>query len=243
MRTNSADARMTLPSPPQTRSDAAAFTRLELLAVIGAVGLLLAVQLPLWANSREPGQKVACFNNLRRLGLAMLQFSAENGGRFPPRDLAGWPGRLAPRYTSTNYFVCPADPRGMTFGGPTPADQARRSYIYNGWNDYLAATGFPFGRGTNGPPEAAISEPAATILLGEKVSESGHFYFDYEIFGDQGELDQNRHFKVTSDRRSGGSNHAFADGSVRFLKYGEGFFPTNLWAVVPQWRTNFYFVP
>lgn len=35
---------------------------------------------------------------------------------------------------------------------------------------------------------------------------------------------------------SGGSNYAFADGSVRFLKYDAAFSPKNLWAVTDEFR-------
>jgi hypothetical protein len=43
--------------------------------------------------------------------------------------------------------------------------------------------------------------------------------------------------------KSGGSNHAFVDGSARYLKYGTSLFPQNLWCVTDWGRTNFNQVP
>ena len=40
--------------------------------------------------------------------------------------------------------------------------------------------------------------------------------------------------------RSGGSNYAFADGSVRFIKFGRVMNPINLWAVMPDVRAAGY---
>ena len=36
--------------------------------------------------------------------------------------------------------------------------------------------------------------------------------------------------------KSGGSHFSFADGSVRFLKYGGSVKPVNLWAITDEWR-------
>jgi prepilin-type processing-associated H-X9-DG protein len=49
------------------------------------------------------------------------------------------------------------------------------------------------------------------------------------------EVAQNRH-TGNEGARSGGSNFAFADGSVRFLKFGASVNPLNLWAVSDEWR-------
>ena len=60
------------------------------------------------------------------------------------------------------------------------------------------------------------------------------------VQGDTGndveEIEQNRHRAGGKTSTDGGSNFAFADGSVRFLKYGQAIRPVNLWAVVDEWR-------
>jgi prepilin-type processing-associated H-X9-DG protein len=42
--------------------------------------------------------------------------------------------------------------------------------------------------------------------------------------------------------RAGGSNFAFVDGGVRFLKYGRSTSPLNLWAVSDADRASYAFV-
>ena len=49
-------------------------------------------------------------------------------------------------------------------------------------------------------------------------------------------IDQNKHNSSGGRSKDGGSNFAFADGSVRLLKYGASLSPENLWAVTDQWR-------
>ena len=49
------------------------------------------------------------------------------------------------------------------------------------------------------------------------------------------EIDQAKHGGGSSDT-VGGSNYTFADGSVRFMKYGTTLSPENLWGVTYQFR-------
>ena len=39
--------------------------------------------------------------------------------------------------------------------------------------------------------------------------------------------------------KTGGSNHAYADGSARYIRYGRSLCPLNDWAVTEAGRTNF----
>ena len=94
------------------------------------------------------------------------------------------------------------------------------------------------GQGTNVPAmaESEIKEPTETIFFGEKVTSSGHYYMDYEMFDDLSQLEQSRHSSGLSNSRGGGSDYSFADGSARYLRFGRAFAPVNLWAVVPAVR-------
>ena len=42
--------------------------------------------------------------------------------------------------------------------------------------------------------------------------------------------------RTGTNKKVGGSNYTFVDGSVRLLKYGESVSPVNLWAVTDEWR-------
>ena len=214
-----------------------AFTRIELIATLSAIAALALMALPLLATTREGSERAGCFNNLRQLGVALLSYADDNSGTFPPRGVRPfWPERLRPYYKQIAILTCPSDgpsPQSVTSNPTNIADAAPRSYIFNGWNDYFAAHGLPLAQPF---PQSAIAEPAQTILFGEKLTDSGHFWFDYEQIDDFTALENGRHFRSGSSSGSGASNHTFADGSVRLLKWGTGFFPTNLWAVEPEVR-------
>lgn len=60
-------------------------TRIELLAVLASLALLVAVALPALANNRERSSRVLCLNNLRLTGQGIQLWQTEHGGRLPWR--------------------------------------------------------------------------------------------------------------------------------------------------------------
>ena len=238
-------------------------TLIEPLVVIAIIGILASMPLPTLGRAKESAYRIKCVNNLRQLGLALQYYADDHNGFFPPRrNAVRWPTLLYDGYKTTNLLVCPTDrltgsPATGGGSGNTP-DQAERSYFINGWNDYFhrslpAAEWNQYMAGThpNGSiRETAIRRPSDTIAFGEKKHDAMDYFMDMFEQGsgewagnDQDRAEHGRHSGRTPNARGGGSNFAFADHSVRYLRYGNSVNPLNLWAVADQDRQLYAFQP
>src|SRR5687767_14265506 len=71
-------------SPPRIGEDQAlAFTRIELLVVLGALALLTLLAVPVLANGKAGSQRAVCASNLARIGQALALWGAERGDLYP----------------------------------------------------------------------------------------------------------------------------------------------------------------
>ena len=227
--------------------------------VIAIIGILAAMLLPSLSKAKGQVTKISCVNNLRQLGLAIRMYLDENQDIFPPRAQSNtWPSRFHDGYKDIRLLVCPNDvAKPATWGGTDPAhwpvDAAPRSYIINGWNDYMQdslstadMSAYMGGTFPGGMKSANIPHPSETVVLGEKVSTSPHYYMDLleaepsgAVGNDLFQLDRSRHGGPGGKNSgAGGSNYSFADNSVRFIKYGAILGPLNLWAVTDIGRVK-----
>ena len=233
----------------QSRLRRRAFTLIELLVVIAIIAILASLLLPALARAKEHAKRVQSQSDIRQLGMAAMMYADEHDGFFPQRGGAWaglssggkggakqsatssnyWPLQLEPYYVNTKILYCPSDvpnPKNFGDGSPFGALAAKRSYIFNGFNDF-----FNGSFNNKAMPQDAVRETSETVLFGEKDGEtSGHWWMDYWNGDDYLELDQSRHMKGPGGR-GGGSVYAFADGSARYEKFGMTLDPVNLWFV------------
>lgn len=93
------------------------FTLVELLVVIGIIGVLVALLLPAIQAARGAARRTQCVNKLRQIGIALQSYTECNRGAFPENMHAdtskSWVYTLAPYMEDVDEIrICPDDPKG-----------------------------------------------------------------------------------------------------------------------------------
>ena len=87
-----------------------AFTLVEIMIVLGILGLLLAIVVPNYVRARANAQASTCINNLRKIDDAVSQFGLEKGKKTG--DPITYPDDLTPYIKLNTLGFIPACPAG-----------------------------------------------------------------------------------------------------------------------------------
>ena len=237
------------------------FTLIELLVVVAIIAILAAILFPVFAQAREKSRQSYCISNLRQMAGAMLLYTEDHDGFYPPaigrtglRPIdfsATWMNFLGPYLKSQGVFIdlssgAPSDP--LQNYGYAPS---MRAYGFDGisltvdpwgvalWEGVGGYYGQPVGWYRREVPSrsvADIARPTETVLVCD------HRFFEWGVLDMQMRYPAPRHIKEKDIQLpdghlapSGLINALFADGHVKGMKHEQ------FWQILPNYTHHFGF--
>lgn len=208
------------PSPDRRR---AGFTLIEMLVVVGIIGLLMALLLPALGRAQAKAREVECQNNLKQLALGFQAYTVSRMGRTPLEDASvQWMGQIDP-FVGTSHRskvrMCPVARRA---GSASATQRGTRDTF---WRATLSGRAYEGGLSINKafyPSGSATSDTPYFFDMSDADSRSplfvdGTWYETALVTGatwpSNYSTDQsNNNFILDRHRRA--INMSFADGHV-----------------------------
>ena len=162
---------------------------MELLVVIGIIGVLSALLLPALSAAKKRARRATCSNNLRQINLGVRMYSDDSKDKAPSspntndevinftaykKKMKHQIGLNGPSSTRDTPFACPADTFYYEFTATNHSylQQSLHDQAYYDFSSYWFNAGTPLRFGTNSPGIAgrsisSIKNPSRTVLVAE----------------------------------------------------------------------------
>ena len=218
---------MKSPVTPQSKG----FTLVELLIVIAIIALLAAILFPVFARARESARRSSCQSNQKQLALGLLAYTNDYDERFPAITAETWFVQIQPYVKSQQVLRCPSAPRENPVMAITNAKKSTYGMPGDNRTGGLTRRAPLTVRGTH-LNEFGDEISRCWLLLETRDSNPTDFsdyltkgygeawtqMYNYTGVGETPE--DNLEFNPTIHLE--GSNVAFVDGHVKWVKSGTG---------------------
>jgi prepilin-type N-terminal cleavage/methylation domain-containing protein/prepilin-type processing-associated H-X9-DG protein len=170
------------------------FSLIELMVVLGIVLILIGLLMPALSRSRAQAQSVQCRNQLRQVGLALLDYAQNNAGEVAPRENWSMQEKLWPE-------IVLGEVRPAIVLCPTAVEGEWLSYQLSAWLWAARSGGVRYGTHHMIPTDEIV-------VAGENEPGSNNDFSPFGYGGDFVTYDPDRHGPHL------GSNYLFMDFHV-----------------------------